>query len=37
MNERSMEAEALTILTVVVKYVLTAEMPGAEHAASEKE
>jgi plasmid stability protein len=36
MNGRSMEAEALAILTVVVKYVATAEMPGAEPAAPEK-
>jgi len=33
MNGRSMEAEALAILTVIVNFVPTAEMPGPEPAA----
>jgi plasmid stability protein len=36
MNERSMEAEARAILTVIVNYVPIAEMPGPESAAPEK-
>jgi plasmid stability protein len=35
-NGRSMEAEARAILTTIVNYVPTAEMPGAKPAAEKK-
>jgi len=37
MNGRSMEAEARAILTAIVNYVPTTELPGPEPAAPEKE
>jgi len=37
MNGRSMEAEARAILTAIVNYVPSAEMPGPEAFSPEKE